>query len=186
MPDIIVGLSFGAHTDEGSPNYHLAEAVDIAMTVFPETPALVQPEIGRIETDRGRLESYEQVYTVAEPIQGKNNIKPDVDTWDAIEKSLEIAEEEDVDAYEALYVAHPAHVSRVMKTGSYLGLDGEPFISENRQWSSEDSQWWVRGPMRWAAKELFLARPYCHLKGNTRRLASIPEELQDISQERFS
>ena len=69
-----------------------------------------------------------------------------------------------LDPKEAAFVAHPAHVYRVMAIANKLGIEGFPFISNDVWWPKNDEQGCIRSSWKWAPREI-TARIQHTLKG---------------------
>jgi len=148
QPKIIVALSFGGDTNEDSYNHILAEDVKIAQNFYGDIPVLGQTEVVKfMETDS---ENYHRLVDQSE----EAFLRPDFPTTHVLEDALKIIEEECYNKDSVLFIAHNAHMERVLYTGRKLGLDGEPLIRENIEWPDNDRHHWVNGPDNWWLREI--------------------------------
>ncbi|MBN1376812.1 hypothetical protein JW949_00580 [Candidatus Woesearchaeota archaeon] len=149
-PDIIIGLSFGTT----SYNDRLAQAVKDAEDYFGFGCIIAQSEI---------YQSYTENFN-RKPIKiGNNNSKEslwksDLTTRDVLLKTKDLLNKYAPEYNNILYVAHPAHIYRVLHDGKKLDLEGKPFIEDEIIWSDKkDIQKWTTSQNRWPLREI-LAR----------------------------
>jgi len=158
---VIVGLAFGTTSYNG----RLAQAVHDSRAFFGiNLPAMLQKEI---------FESYVQKYgdknTVSIGAANENisSVISEIDTKRVLELAKENIDSRKLSAFGVIYVAHPAHVHRVIEVGNKLGIYGTPFIEKEVKWSdADDKQRWTISPSRWAVREV-LTRIHHKLKGYT-------------------
>ncbi len=159
---VIVGTAFGTT----SCNERLADTVYGARMHFdPELPAILQKEI---------FDRYVQLYGVHKTISvGTDNNKDistvvsEIDTKGVLSIARDIIDENYLDRERLVYVAHPAHMQRVIEVGKKVGLSGVPFLEQEVQWSnSDDRQRWTISATRWFFREL-LARVHHKWNGYT-------------------
>ncbi len=156
----IVGASFGTT----SCNISLARTAYDARCYFnPEMPAVLQKEI---------FDNYVRMHgvyrTMSVGMDNNKNISSvvsEIDTRGVLTVVREVLDANFLDPKKVVYVAHPAHMQRVIDVGKKLGLYGVPFFEQEVQWSDpDDRQRWTISPARWALREVF-ARVQHKLKG---------------------
>jgi hypothetical protein len=160
QPSAIVAASFGTT----SCNERLADAVKDARRLYSKDAyAVLQWEI---------FSAYQQKYIVHDMAyvggpQAGSALFSELDTHGMLERAgLELSSR-GIALDKLLYVAHPAHLHRVMAVGRKLGMNGTPFVEKEVHWSSpDDRQKWTRGPKRWAMREV-LTRVHHKIKGYT-------------------
>ncbi|MFH1506396.1 MAG: hypothetical protein ABIE94_05420 [archaeon] len=162
-PSVIVGLSFGADYGEGSVNASLAQSVLDAQEYFgQDLQAIVQSEIG---TCMSRLGEDDYVHVGENYAEGEGAaMRSKESTGTILEYSREHMESLNLDTGSILYVAHPAHMQRVIALGRSLGLEGQPFLGDIG-WSEDDPQLWVRNGALWLPREV-VVRTYDVITGN--------------------
>ncbi|MDP2628625.1 MAG: hypothetical protein Q8P15_01875 [Nanoarchaeota archaeon] len=150
-PNLIIGMAFGANYDEKSHNYKLAKAVIDSREYFgKEIPVLVQSEIGECLMRSGEKNFYFVGENYAE---GESSlIKSKIDTEGIFKHCKKIIKSKGL-GNKILYVAHPAHMQRVLDTAKKQGLEGIPFVSEKVEWL-DDAQPWVTSPYLWVPREI--------------------------------
>lgn len=150
-PNVIIGMAFGANYDEKSYKNKLAKAIVDSREFFgKELAVIVQKEIGECLRRIGE----KKFYFVGENYEEgeKSLLFSKIDTNLILGYCKDIMKKERLQN-KAVYVAHPAHVYRVMKTGENKGIEGFPFIPEKTNWLN-DSQIWVRSPLFWIPREI--------------------------------
>jgi len=161
-PSVIVGASFGTT----SCNMRLAEAVYDARIYFnPELPAIVQ---------KGIFDNYINMHGIHKTIsvgtdtdRDISKVVSEVNTRGVLSLARDVIDANYLDRGKLLYVAHPAHMQRVIEVGKKLGLNGVPFLESDVQWSDrDDRERWTISPARWALREIF-ARVHHRIKGYT-------------------
>lgn len=158
-PDVILGLSFGINQHRGSINHGLALSVlDIRKHFQEEIPAIVQDRMGPCLEELAA----EHCYRVGRDADYSRRL----DSHDILQLSIERAQAERLSLKSVLYVAHPAHVQRVMECGARMGLVGPPFVAASVRWSERDQEGWVRTAARWVTREV-AARVVYKVKGYT-------------------
>jgi hypothetical protein len=158
---VIVGLAFGTT----SCNERLAQTVHDARAFFGiNLPAILQREI---------FESYVQKYGDKKTVSigaTNGNITSaisEIDTKGVLELAKENIDSRKLSTFGVIYVAHPAHVHRVIEVGNKLEIYGTPFIEKAVKWSdTNDKQRWTISPSRWAVREV-LTRIHHKFKGYT-------------------
>ncbi len=156
-PDIIFGLSFGLNHHQGSVNYRLARSIlDIRVHFQADIPAVVQERIVPCLEEL----SVGNFYWVGKD----SDYSWRLDSQDILTLSIEKAQAEGLKFDKVLYVAHPAHVQRVLYCGAKMGLVGAPFVSATAQWSEDDEEKWVQTANRWLLREI-AARVVYKVKG---------------------
>lgn len=152
-PDIIIGLSFGTT----SCNDRLAQAIKDAEDYFGFSCIIAQSEI---------YQSYTENFN-RKPIKiGNNNNKEslwksDLTTRDVLFKTKDLLNKYAPEYNNILYVAHPAHIYRVLHDGKKLDLEGKPFIENKIIWSDkEDIQKWSTSPKVWIPREILARTKY--------------------------
>lgn len=157
FPDVIFGLSFGLNRAVDSVNYGLAQSIiDIRDHYGSEIPAIVQERMTPCLDDLS-VGNYHAV--------GRDSdYNWRLDSHDILQLSIERAVELGLSIDRIIYVAHPAHVQRVMNCGVKLGLNGCPFILSKVQWSENDPERWVRSKRIWVSREI-VARIVYRMKG---------------------
>ena len=162
-PSVILGQSFGANYDENSYNQILAESVIDARKYFGNDLAVIaQSEIGECLNKYGefRYHSIGEVYENDE----NSTIVSKIDSQGVLLQAKEVLKKRNLDKEKVIYIAHPAHIYRVMKIGEKIGFNGAPFIPEIVCWPSEDLQPWVRSPYLWVPREI-ATRVHHKIKG---------------------
>ncbi len=156
----IVGASFGTT----SCNERLARAAYDARCYFnPEMPAILQKEV---------FDNYVRMHGVYRTMsigtdsnKDISSVVSEVDTREVLTVVREVLDANFLDPKKVVYVAHPAHMHRVIAVGKKLGLYGVPFFEGEVRWSdADDRQRWTISPARWALREIF-ARVHHKLKG---------------------
>ncbi len=156
----IVGASFGTT----SCNERLARTAYSARCYFnSELPAILQKEI---------FDNYVRMHGVYRTMSvGADNNKDisrvvsELDTRGVLTVARDVLDANFLDPKKVVYVAHPAHMHRVIAVGKKLGLYGVPFFEQEVQWSDpDDRQRWTISPARWALREVF-ARIHHNCKG---------------------
>lgn len=146
------------------PNDRLSRAVKDAKTYFGPTPFIGQREV----YDRfavNFLTTTVMDFPVCERLQANTILRTDVTTKDVFDEAMSLMNKYEFDMQKVLYVAHPAHVFRVMEMGRRLyGLDGEPFIESDFVYSSKDGQKFARSAGKFAVREV-MARVHHKLHG---------------------
>jgi len=158
----VVSASFGTT----SCNERLARAAYDARCYFnPEMPAILQREI---------FDNYVRMHGVYRTMSvGTDNDKDisrvvsEIDTRGVLQITRDILDANFLDPKKVVYIAHPAHMHRVIDVGKKLGLYGVPFFEQEVEWSdADDRQRWTISPARWALREVF-ARIHHRIKGYT-------------------
>ncbi|MBI2043063.1 hypothetical protein HYT25_01605 [Candidatus Pacearchaeota archaeon] len=154
-PSIILGQAFGANYDKNSYNQVLAESVIDARQFFgDELAVIVQSEIGKCLDEYGEF-SYHSIGEVYEDDEiSKIGVFSKIDTQGVLKLSEEVLKKLGLEKEEIVYVAHPAHVYRVMKIGNKIGFNGFPFISKDVEWASGEIQPWTRSKYFWIPREI--------------------------------
>ena len=156
-PDIIFGFSFGLKKGAGSVNYGLGQSIiDIRDYYDFDIPAIVQERMAPCLDDLS-VANYHA-------IGRDSDYDWRLESHDILELSIEKAREEGLSIGRVVYVAHPAHVQRVMDCGVKLALNGYPFVSSRVQWSENDPERWVRSEKIWVMREI-VARMLYKMKG---------------------
>jgi len=154
-PSVALAQSFGAGTGADSYNYRLANAVLASREIFGERlPAIVQAEVGECLENYGGSNYYivgeNDVYSEGE----SSSLMSKIDTAGVLEASRDLIKSQGGDITNVVYVAHPAHIERVMQIGEKMGLEGIPFIEKEVVWPTNDSQKWVRSKGMWVPREI--------------------------------
>lgn len=142
-PKVILGLSFG----NGICNAVLAQAIYDANLHFKNPSLVAQEEIASLYG----IMFPEKIKSIpTRSPDGKYRTSRAV-FRDAIERfnlKKDIA-----------FVAHPAHMERILVTASQEGLEGIPFTPAQAVWNEEgDKHGWTTSPVKWVARELVLGR----------------------------
>lgn len=150
-PSVLVVLAFGSGTDSNSYNAVLADAAEDAKEHFDNISIIAQAEVADIL--EGRSVECEKVGEKS----SDSTIKPKYSTAEIIKKTSECN-------LDRIYLAHPAHIERVERIGYKQNLPGGLITLEEVKWPSEDPQKWVRSPINWALREIFV-RMHHKIKG---------------------
>ncbi len=159
-PTVIIGAAFGTT----SCNERLAQSAKDAREYFGKTlPAILQKEIFDFYSlNFGADNTY---FVGTDDNKGASLVKSEIDTRGVLQGAQAIMNHLELDSGKVLYVAHPAHMQRVMDVGKKLGLKGEPFVENRVRWSDAyDRQRWTTSSPKWALREL-LARAHHKYKG---------------------
>jgi hypothetical protein len=146
-PRAIFALSFGVD----GYNSVLAKALKDARQYFGNNaPLLAQWDV----KERYSLLFDEEIY----PVEARNAVYT---TTRGVFKSAR--EKYFVDRPDALdsivFVAHPAHMERVLVTASQEGLEGVPFTPASVLWNrASNTQRWTNSKVHWVSRELWIAR----------------------------
>jgi len=164
-PDLLLASAFGGSTDENSYNQILAQTVKDARNFFgKDLPTVVQAEINF------NLSSEEDIFSVFEEHvygEGERALAfSNKSTGDLFTEFLRVIKRENLESKKPLFIAHPAHIYRVLEIGKKLGLEGAPFIPSQVYWPSRDNQLWVKSPWFWVPREI-LTRLHHKVKGIT-------------------
>jgi hypothetical protein len=160
QPSAIVAASFGTT----SCNERLADAVNDARRLYNQDLfAVMQWEV---------FSAYLRKYSARDTkcVGGEQQggaVFSQLDTRGVLSLAKEDLSSCGIALDNLLYVAHPAHMHRVMAVGRKLGMNGTPFVEQDIYWSEpHDRQKWTRGPKRWAMREV-LTRAHHKIKGYT-------------------
>lgn len=166
-PSIMFALAFGESDEGDSPNNSIAMAVEDAREYFKkDLPAMIQSDLGGSLIESGARDFYMVDNPYDHSNEGKSLALSKISSKEVMELGVYEAERNGFDLNSILYVAHPAHMERVIALGENMGLHGEPFTMEKPSWSQNDPQLWVRHPFLWIPREI-LTREYHNLKGYT-------------------
>jgi len=149
-PSFIIGFSFGKSITEDSPNSSLSRAILDAQTYYGGIPVIAQRDIYECFKNN----SISHIFPVCKPVSKDTLLGTDVSTEDVIDEARAIINDRDLDIERALFVAHPAHIFRVLEMAQKEGIFGQPFIEEEAIYSPRDGQKFVRGPNLYAIREL--------------------------------
>ena len=142
-PKVCLGLAFGTSGYNG----RLAETIFDAEKYFGGMKVIAQKEIYDLSLSKNIIPVGES------PKGGVPTLKSDIGTREILELSLPYIIDDEKS--NILFVAHPAHIYRVMKMGEKLGLQGHPFIEKKVFWSDpDDKQIWTRSPVLYAPREI--------------------------------
>lgn len=151
-PSVIVAQAFGADTGENSYNHALAESIGDAHEVYGELPVVAQSEVfERLEKDP-YFEARDDVQRVFDN-SGEADLISDYSTAEALEETADLLDEQGYDSDSALFVAHNAHMHRVLTSAEEAGIEGQPFVRDEVEWPENDKQEWVRSPENWGRRE---------------------------------
>jgi hypothetical protein len=146
-PSAILIQSFGKDTNKDSYNYDLASQVKDARIYFKKNlTAIIQPEIEGIFKEQ-KIGNYLVI--------GAEHKKKYLDTHYVLFLQRTGLLSKKIDRKNSLFICHPAHAQRVLKTAKKLELEGDVFLNKNFFWPNKDSQWHVRSKTNWALREIF-------------------------------
>ncbi len=161
-PSIIFAFSFGAEYDKNSINSELFQSVVAARKCFGKNlPAIVQSEI---KSSGSLKDCYEMGENYLDEEKSLFLPKNDLDTWKISQLFVKKSKEQNLDLSSVLYVAHPAHIQRVLMVGEKQMLKGCPFVKKQMPWSVNDKQMWTKSCNLWIQREI-LTRIFYKLKG---------------------
>ncbi len=157
-PNVIFTLAFGEN-EKSSYNENLALATINAKTYFDNPLTIVQSNVFNF------LQDYTSDYISI----GQNNLSTrlilsKISTSDCFNLLDNILDENNLNKDKILYIAHPAHIYRVMEIGKKRSFFGFPFIEKEVVWPKDDEQLWIRKAYFWVPRE-FLCRIHHKVKG---------------------
>ncbi len=143
----IVGLAFGegpeANKELGSEIYRIWKNAGVK-TIFilqKEISDLLPPEINKIGIGGDQY----------------------LNTYEVLKAAKEEATKRGIS--DIILIAHPAQLRRAKGSAKRVGFTLIDYPIPKIPWPKHDPQKWVRGPLRWWLRELFIAWPYFKFKG---------------------
>jgi len=152
-PDFLIGFSFGANMNKNSVNEQLSKAIISAQKYFGHSPTFVQAEIGNMLKKQNQTEFYELGKEFIYKSKQKPNILSNINSEEIM--NLAIKEKENLNiGNKGLYIAHPAHIERILQIANKKGLESSIFIPVNSKWNNEDIQKWTNSKYLWMPREI--------------------------------
>ncbi len=148
FPSCAIGFSFGT----SSCNPRLATTMVDSQNYFGEMKMMAQADIFQHYMNRFD----DDITCLGKTTTQTSDFESQITTRDVLELAVKEMEKRDINKNNVLYVAHPAHVYRVMKMGEKLGLKGVPFIEKEVFWSigPDEGQIWTTSPSKYIGREL--------------------------------
>lgn len=159
-PSAIIGLAFGADTDERSMNQTLCQTIeDIREQYGRCIPAYVQNRVA-VCLERVEAKDYCSVDKDYEDNHWLKSIGTRLDSMSILMMAKDRLFSDKLLFGDLLCVAHPSHMQRGLMCAKSLGMNVYPFFPKEPGWPSSDSEPWVHSPLLWAPRELMTRMLY--------------------------
>jgi hypothetical protein len=147
QPGFALGLAFG--NKDAPATVSLAVALWDSGEFFGPVPVIAQQAI--LVNCAFRRER--DFWSIDTGLKGDCSHDVPLKTYEAMEKARIIADKEGLGERRVLYVAHPAHMERVMRIGEKLGFEGEPFVEKTPVWNDRVNDY-TKSPEAWKPYEI--------------------------------
>ena len=158
-PSFIVALPFGTTTC----NKRLSDSVKFAVDYFELEKGLIAQEIYNFLP-----QDYKTGFlTLGRKNRSSSLVFSEIDTIKYLDEVKCAMSHPDFVSEIPLYIAHPAHMQRVILTAEKLGIPGFPLVDSTIPWSDRsDHQWWTKNKFLWMLREI-PARIYLSMNNQT-------------------
>lgn len=153
-PSVIVALSFGNSRDKYSYNFRLAKILKDAVSITKCRKVILEEAVYQIFC-KNFNQSKLKMFKFGEHAED-SLLNSSINTREGLILTKKIIKKNKFNSKKILFIAHPAHIFRVLEIAKKLGLNGESFIEKKGFYPKKDGQIFARWKTTFVLREILV------------------------------